>query len=143
MQSRDHREDQNCDDRIPITEWPMDSNYKDYQASALGANSSNFDSLEQYTQDDKLHHTVTAGTLPGIQVAKPAFKRRQIRAFEDVPSKYPREVTEEYLEPMAAVRVAKWWRKRIHLHANQEVSSVNPNTRLYHISRSGSAQNDN
>ena len=141
MEIRDQDENLNRDDRIPITEWPVCSSSgeqsKNQTSNELGNPS--FPKLQEPCfQFNKKWPTANFITLSGEQQLVPSLKRKQQSTFQSLPTKYLRksdEINEGNEEPMAAVRVAKWWRKKQHLHSNFSVTSENPNTRLHHISR--------
>lgn len=118
-------------DRIQITEWPMFSQNEESESE------------DQILPAPKIKKfgipkvKPSSSTLTCEQQTQP--KRKELPC-QRMPMIHHRKaeggVIEGYLEPMAAVRVAKWWRKKRDLQAHLSYRmSGNAHTRLYHISR--------
>ncbi|RUS72799.1 hypothetical protein EGW08_019436 [Elysia chlorotica] len=137
----DRTRNPSCDDRISITEWPMDLSSEEKnknQPYTEFANSSNFEA-HKYVHVDQTQSETMCIALPHEQLS---FKRKQQSTFLTVSTKHPTVfdgIRKDYVEPMAAVRVAKWWRKK-RVDTNLGITYKNPNTKLYHISRMEACQ---
>ncbi|GFN91894.1 bifunctional arginine demethylase and lysyl-hydroxylase jmjd6-b [Plakobranchus ocellatus] len=145
-------ETQDQDGRIPIIEWPMCSHPSDTDdglGSAMTStglakkdSSTCISSAHHQSNSDNVSLNKRCAHLPVNPALQPPHKKRQEMESQRhlLNQKESNEQTAGLREPLAPVRVAKWWRNKQQYSSSLNVTSKNVNTRLYHISRTEECQ---